>query len=59
MRIGATNIAGPAMAMSAIERFQDLGGIARRIRDHSAGTAVVARELALSLGCTLALVKTT
>jgi len=51
VRIGATNIAGLAMAMSAMEMFQDLGGIARRIRAHSTGTAVVARELALSLGC--------
>lgn len=51
VRIGATNIAGLAMAMSAMAMFQDLGGIARRIRDHSTGTAVVARELALSLSC--------
>jgi putative nucleotidyltransferase with HDIG domain len=50
VRIGATNISGLAMAMSAMQMFHDLGGVARRIRDHSAGTAVVARELALSLG---------
>jgi putative nucleotidyltransferase with HDIG domain len=51
VRIGATNVSGLAMAMSAMALFQDLGGIGRRIRDHSAGTAVVARELAVSLGC--------
>jgi putative nucleotidyltransferase with HDIG domain len=38
------------MAMSAMALFHDLGGVGRRIRDHSAGTAVVARELAVSLG---------
>ena len=52
VRIGATNTAGLAMAMSAMALFRELGGVARRIRDHSAGTAVVARELAVSLGCT-------
>jgi putative nucleotidyltransferase with HDIG domain len=51
MRIGGTNISGLAMAMSAMALFHDLGGIGRKIRDHSAGTAVVARELAISLGC--------
>jgi putative nucleotidyltransferase with HDIG domain len=51
VRIGATNISGLAMAMSAMASFHDLGGIGRKIRDHSAGTAVVAREMAVSLGC--------
>ena len=51
VRIGATNVSGLAMAMSAMTLFHDLGGIGRKIRDHSAGTAVVARELAVSLGC--------
>jgi putative nucleotidyltransferase with HDIG domain len=50
VRIGATNISGLAMAMSAMAMFRDLGGIGRKIRDHSAGTAVVAREMAVSLG---------
>jgi putative nucleotidyltransferase with HDIG domain len=50
VRIGATNIGGLAMAMSAMAMFHDLGGIGRKIRDHSAGTAVIARELAVSLG---------
>jgi putative nucleotidyltransferase with HDIG domain len=49
VRIGSANISGLAMAMSAMAMFRDLGGVARQIRDHSAGTAVVARELALSL----------
>lgn len=51
VRIGAANISGLAMAMSAMALFTDLGGVARRIRDHSAGTGVIGRELALSLGC--------
>jgi len=51
VRIGATNISGLAMAMSAMAMFHDLGGIGRKIRDHSAGTAVIAREMAVSLGC--------
>jgi putative nucleotidyltransferase with HDIG domain len=51
VRIGATNISGLAMAMSAMALFHDLGGIGRKIRDHSVGTAVVAREMAVSLGC--------
>lgn len=51
VRIGATNISGLAMAMSTMALFHDLGGIGRKIRDHSAGTAVVARELAISLNC--------
>jgi putative nucleotidyltransferase with HDIG domain len=49
VRIGATNVSALAMAMSAMASFHDLGGIGRKIRDHSAGTAVVARELAVSL----------
>jgi HD-like signal output (HDOD) protein len=50
VRIGAANVSTLAMAMSAMALFRDLGGIGRKIRDHSAGTAVVARELAMSLG---------
>ncbi len=50
MRIGATNICDLAMAMSAINFFKDLGGVGQKIRDHSAGTAAVARELAFRLG---------
>jgi HD-like signal output (HDOD) protein len=49
VRIGAANLSALAMAMSAMELFRDLGGIGRKIRDHSAGTAVIARELAMSL----------
>jgi putative nucleotidyltransferase with HDIG domain len=51
VRIGGTNVSGLAMAMSAMALFRDLGGIGGKIRDHSAGTAVIARELAVSLGC--------
>jgi len=51
LRIGAASVSGLAMAMSAMALFDDLGGVGRRIRDHSAGTAVVARELAVSLDC--------
>lgn len=50
VRIGARNISGVAMAMSAMALFHDLGGVGQRIRDHSAGTAVVGRELAVSFG---------
>jgi len=46
VRIGATNVSGLAMAMSAMTLFKDLGGVGQTIRDHSAGTAAVARELA-------------
>jgi HD-like signal output (HDOD) protein len=46
VRIGATNVSGLAMAMSAMTLFKDLGGVGQSIRDHSAGTAAVARELA-------------
>ncbi len=49
VRIGAINVSALAMAMSAMASFRDLGGVGRKIRDHSAGTAVVARELAVSL----------
>ena len=47
VRIGATNVSGLAMAMSAMTLFKDLGGVGQSIRDHSAGTAAVARELAV------------
>ncbi|MGB8297744.1 MAG: HDOD domain-containing protein [Polyangia bacterium] len=50
VRIGATNVCDMAMAMSAITFFKDLGGVGQKIRDHSAGTAAVARELAFRLG---------
>lgn len=49
LRIGAANVAALAMAMSAMTLFKDIGGAGQRIREHSAGTAVVARELAVSL----------
>jgi len=49
VRIGASNVCDLAMAMSAITFFKDLGGVGQRIRDHSAGTAAVARELAFRL----------
>jgi len=49
VRMGATNVSGLAMAMSAMTLFKDLGGVGRKIRDHSAGTAVIARELAMCL----------
>ncbi len=47
VRIGATHVGGLAMAMSAMTLFKDIGGIGQKIRDHSAGTAAVARELAI------------
>ena len=50
VRIGASNLSGLAMAMSAMALFRDVGGVGRQIRDHAAGTAVVARELAVCLG---------
>ncbi len=50
VRIGATNVCELAMAMSAMTFFQDLGGVGQKIRDHSAGTAAVARELTFRLG---------
>jgi putative nucleotidyltransferase with HDIG domain len=49
VRIGAGNVSGLAMAMSAMTFFKDLGGVGQQIRDHSAGTAVVARELAMCM----------
>jgi hypothetical protein len=54
VRIGATNVCDLAMAMSAMTFFKDLGGVGRKIRDHSAGTAAVARELAFRLGRAMA-----
>jgi putative nucleotidyltransferase with HDIG domain len=50
VRIGATNLAHLSMAMAAMTFFKDLGGAGTRIRDHSAGTAAVARELAFRMG---------
>lgn len=49
-RIGAANLSGLAMALSVMTLFKDLRGVGRRVRDHSAGTAAVARELAVALG---------
>ena len=49
VRLGAMHLSGLAVAMSALTFFNDLGGVGQRIRDHSAGTAVVARELAMCL----------
>jgi putative nucleotidyltransferase with HDIG domain len=54
VRIGTSNVCDLAMAMSAMTFFQDLGDAGQRIRDHSAGTAAVARELAFRLGRTVA-----
>jgi len=50
VRIGTTNLAHLSMAMAAMTLFKDLGGIGMRIRDHCAGTAAVARELAFRMG---------
>lgn len=50
MRVGATNLAHLAMALAAMTFFKDLDEVGLRIRDHSAGTAAIARELAFRLG---------
>jgi putative nucleotidyltransferase with HDIG domain len=49
-RIGASNLGGMAIAMSAMSLFRDLDGLGQRIREHCVGTGSVARELALNLG---------
>jgi putative nucleotidyltransferase with HDIG domain len=49
-RIGASNLGGMAMAMSAMSLFRDLDGQGQKVREHCVGTAVVARELALNFG---------
>jgi putative nucleotidyltransferase with HDIG domain len=49
MRIGTTGVVNLAMGMAAMGMFEDLGGVGRKVRDHSAGTAAVARELAFRL----------
>ena len=49
IRIGAVGVAELAMGMSAMRFFKDIGGVGREIRDHSAGTAAVAREIASRL----------
>jgi putative nucleotidyltransferase with HDIG domain len=49
-RIGACNLGGMAMAMSAMSLFRDLNGQGQKVREHSVGTAAVARELALHFG---------
>jgi putative nucleotidyltransferase with HDIG domain len=46
IRIGAVGVVELAMGMSAMTLFKDIGGVGRAIRDHSAGTAAVAREIA-------------
>ncbi len=50
MRIGAANLAHLAMAMAAMTFFKDLDDVGMKIRDHSAGTAAIARELAFHQG---------
>jgi putative nucleotidyltransferase with HDIG domain len=52
MRIGVRNVVHLLMAMSVMSFFKDLGGVGLRIRDHSAGTGAVARELAFRMGRT-------
>ena len=49
IRIGASGVAELAMGMSAMSLFKDIGGVGRTIREHSAGTAAVAREIASRL----------
>ncbi len=49
-RIGASNLGGMAIAMSAMSLFRDLDSLGQRVREHCVGTAAVARELALNLG---------
>jgi putative nucleotidyltransferase with HDIG domain len=50
MRIGASNLAHLAMALATLTFFKDLDGVGMKIRDHSAGTAAIARELAFRQG---------
>jgi putative nucleotidyltransferase with HDIG domain len=50
MRVGATNLAHLAMALAAMTFFKDLDDVGLKIRDHSAGTGAIARELAFRLG---------
>jgi putative nucleotidyltransferase with HDIG domain len=50
MRVGATNLAHLSMALAAMTFFKDLDDVGMKIRDHSAGTAAIARELAFRLG---------
>lgn len=50
MRIGASNLAHLAMALATMTFFKDLDGVGMKIRDHSAGTAAIARELAFRQG---------
>lgn len=49
VRIGGANLTGLAMAMSALALFKDVGGMGEQVRQHSAGTAAIARLLAESL----------
>jgi putative nucleotidyltransferase with HDIG domain len=53
MRVGATNLAHLSMALAAMTFFKDLDDVGMKIRDHSAGTAAIARELAFRLGRTV------
>ena len=48
-RIGAKGVVELAMAMAAMGIFKDLGGVGAKLRDHSAGTAAIGRELAFRL----------
>lgn len=50
MRVGATNLAHLAMVLAAMTFFTDLDDVGMKIRDHSAGTAAIARELSFRLG---------
>jgi putative nucleotidyltransferase with HDIG domain len=52
MRIGASNVVHLSMAMAVMSFFKDLGAVGLRVRDHSAGTGAVARELAFRMGRT-------
>jgi len=49
IRIGAMGVVELAMGMAAMGLFEDLVGVGKKVRDHSAGTAAVARELAFRL----------
>jgi putative nucleotidyltransferase with HDIG domain len=48
-RIGAKGVVDLAMGMAAMGMFKDLGGVGAKLRDHSAGTAAIGRELAFRL----------
>jgi putative nucleotidyltransferase with HDIG domain len=48
-RIGAKGVVELSMAMAAMGIFKDLGGTGLKLRDHSAGTAAIGRELVFRL----------